>query len=142
MRRDEQVKTLKEELNAKYVLNQTSPTFIADLDELIKLLNPTVLFEYCGGDLAGKILEKMPPSSLMYIVGNLTFTPLVLSSGDMIFQAKSALSLYMPNWLKDQGAEAPKLLMRVSDDLRDGGKIFGTHTCKTMKLSQWREALE
>ena len=72
VRKDDQVKDLKENFEAKYVLNQTSPNFNQELEEVIKETQPTVLFECVGGDLAGDILLKMPQKSFMVVYGNLT----------------------------------------------------------------------
>jgi len=55
VRKDEHVKDLTENLGAKYVLNQTSPTFFDDIKALIAELKPAFLFEYVGGDFASKI---------------------------------------------------------------------------------------
>jgi hypothetical protein len=110
---------------------------------MIKLLNPTVLFEYCGGELGPKIFMRMPALSYMYCVGNLTATPLPLDPGDMVFNMRTVKGLYFPAWFIKQGKEVTaKLLQTLSDDLRDGAKIFGTKTAKTVKLSNWEEVVK
>ena len=53
VRKDEQVASLKEELGAKYVLNQLSPTFAEDLKAAIAEVQPTIMFEYVGGSIPG-----------------------------------------------------------------------------------------
>lgn len=70
--RDALVKDLQDNLKCEYVLNQTSPTFFADLEKVIAKVQPTVIFECVGGDLAGDILLRMPHKSIMNIYGNLT----------------------------------------------------------------------
>lgn len=72
VRKDENVKDLKENFGAKYVLNQDSPTFFQDLEQVLAEVKPTVLFECVGGDLAGEIFLRMPPKSFMVVYGNLT----------------------------------------------------------------------
>lgn len=67
------------------MLNQESPTFIQDLTAVIAKLHPNVIYECLGGDVGGKIFALMPPASEMMIFGNLTHTPLVLDSGNIVF---------------------------------------------------------
>jgi NADPH:quinone reductase-like Zn-dependent oxidoreductase len=72
VRKDDQIKDLKENFGVEFVLNQESPTFFKDLDEIVAKTNPTVLFECVGGDLPGDILNHMPAKSIMVVYGNLT----------------------------------------------------------------------
>jgi NADPH:quinone reductase-like Zn-dependent oxidoreductase len=72
VRKDDQVKDLKDNLGAKFVLNQDSPSFTDDLVAAIKETNATVLFECVGGDLPGDVFLKMPPKSIMVVYGNLS----------------------------------------------------------------------
>lgn len=85
VRREEQVKSLQDELNAKYILNQTSPSFIDDLKALVQQLNPLVLFEYVGGKVPGQIFEVLPPGSELIVVANLSNDPLEVNSGNILF---------------------------------------------------------
>lgn len=72
VRKEENVRDLKENFGAKYVLNQDSPTFLQELEQVIAEVKPTVLFECVGGDLAGDIFLRMPAKSSMVVYGNLT----------------------------------------------------------------------
>ena len=60
MRKPEHVKDLKENLQAKWVLNQEDSDFLTQLEVIIKEIAPTVFFECIGGDLPGEILIRMP----------------------------------------------------------------------------------
>jgi len=51
VRKEEQVKQLKEEYGAKYVLNQSLDSFADDLKKMVDEVQPTTLFEYVGGKL-------------------------------------------------------------------------------------------
>lgn len=53
VRKEEQVKILREELGAKYVYNSSDPSFLELLKNDIQTLNPTILFEYVGGSVPG-----------------------------------------------------------------------------------------
>jgi len=85
----------------------------------------------------------MPHNSEMVIVGNLTYQPLILNSGNILFTGKTVRGLFLFAWMsaitKEEKAEWFKL---VADDLRDGGHIFGTTTAKIVSLNEWKEALE
>ena len=59
MRKEEQVKLLREEWGLKYVLNSTSQTFEEELDKVISELKPTVFFDYLAGDFPVKIFSKL-----------------------------------------------------------------------------------
>ena len=72
VRRDESVEDLKCNFSSKYVLNSSSPTFESDLDKLIEQLHPTVLYECVGGEVASKIIQRLPPRSLILMFGELS----------------------------------------------------------------------
>ena len=57
VRREEQVKMLKEEHGQKYVLNSTSEGFLDELKALAKELKATVLLDAVAGDQLGQLLE-------------------------------------------------------------------------------------
>ena len=84
VRRDEQVKLLKDEFGCQYILNQTSETFEEDLRSLAKELKATVLLECVGGSFSAKVLECMPSRSTCVLYGSFRevglegFDPLLL----------------------------------------------------------------
>eukprot|EP00347_Sterkiella_histriomuscorum_P001967 403369978 len=143
VRKDEQVRQLKQELNAKYVLNQTSETFYEDVKELIELLKPTIMFDYIGGVISGKLIELMPLGSQCSIVGTLTEDPLIVNTGSILFQSKSIVAFSLFNYLQSlSNDERQAVFQRVSNDLRDGGKIFGTNIVKEVSLEHYLEGME
>ena len=72
VRREEQVKMLKEEHGQKYVLNSKSEGFHDELKALCKDLKATVLLDAVQGDEFGKVLECMPSRSTAYCYGALS----------------------------------------------------------------------
>lgn len=143
VRKDEHVKLLKEELGARYVLNQTSENFYTELKELVNQVKPTVQFEYIGGEVPAKIFELLPYNSLLVAVGNLSHQNVPLNTGNFIALNKSVSGFYLPRWLPTlTDEERLKYHELVSNDLRDGAKIFGSTTVKTLDLTQWQQALE
>jgi NADPH:quinone reductase-like Zn-dependent oxidoreductase len=62
VRNEDQIPILKE-LGGDLVLNSLDSEFWEKLSCGIKEYNATILFDYIGGDLPGKILKAMPESS-------------------------------------------------------------------------------
>jgi NADPH:quinone reductase-like Zn-dependent oxidoreductase len=123
------------------VLNSESPTFFDDLTAVITKLQPRLLYECIGGDFAGKVFAKMPNESEMIIYGNLTHAPLVLDSGDVLFNERVLKGFILNKWYYKLSKEDRHYWSKlVTDDLKDGGHIFGSHIAKEFKLEQWREA--
>jgi len=92
-------------LGIKHALNSTSENFFDELQKLLVDLKPTVLYEYLGGELPGKIFEKMLSGSEMIVIGNLSHTPLVINSGDMIFTQKVIKGFLMSTWINSISKE-------------------------------------
>ena len=69
VRRDEQVKMLKEEYGCKYVLNSSSSNFKEEFTALAKELQAKIMVECVGGELTGTVLECMPHSSRLVFYG-------------------------------------------------------------------------
>jgi len=60
VRKPEHVKDLKENLHAKWVLNQEDPDFLTQLEAVIREVAPKIFFECIGGDLPAEIFNRMP----------------------------------------------------------------------------------
>ena len=96
------------------------------------------MYEYVSGELPGKIFAAMPYGSQLVLVGNLTGQPLHLNSGDVLFRDKSVVGFLLTIWLgKITAEEKAHAFKTVSDDLRDGGKIFGSQIVKEIKLENY-----
>ncbi|CAD8050706.1 unnamed protein product [Paramecium sonneborni] len=88
VRRQEQVELLQKE-GAKYVLNQTSETFLKDLNALATQLNATVFFDAIGGSLTGQILSQLPNKSTALVYGLLSGQPISdVTANDLLFKSK------------------------------------------------------
>ena len=143
VRRDEQVKILKEELGAKYVYNSSDPVSFEQLKTDIRTLNVTLLFEYIGGELPAQIFSFMPRGSEMVVISNLTGQSVPINTGDLLFNDKRISSFFLPIWVESSSEETVKKGHKeLADDLASGGKIFGSHIVKEMTLSQFKEAIE
>jgi NADPH2:quinone reductase len=69
VRRDEQIKLLKEEYGADYVLNSESPTFDADLYDLSKKLGCNVALECVAGEMTGKVMQVLAVGGICICYG-------------------------------------------------------------------------
>jgi len=98
VRKEEGVKELKEDYKQEYVFNSENPSFWKDLQDAIKEVGPTILYEYLGGDLPGKIFKMMPPASWMLCIGNLTDSPTTFDSNDLRWNGKNITSMAMPRY--------------------------------------------
>lgn len=76
VRKDEQVKILKEEYGQKYVLNLTKPDFKEEYTNLCKKLKVKVVFECIAGDFTGELMSMMPPKSTCLFYGSLRDEPI------------------------------------------------------------------
>jgi len=72
VRREEQVKMLKEDYGAKYVLNSSSENFFDELRELAKELKAKSCIECIGGKFTARLMECLPSRSRMIFYGCLS----------------------------------------------------------------------
>ena len=93
VRKDNQVAMLKDNFNAKYVLDSSSESFKEELKKVIELVNPTVMFDYIGGTVPAEIFELMPPTSEFVAVANLTHLPVGIDTGHLMFTQKTVRGL-------------------------------------------------
>lgn len=142
MRRDEQVQLLKKEEGAEHVLNSESPTFEAELKELIEKLQPTFYFSAIGGGKTPEfIFLRMPKGSTVYIYGLLGGEP--FSFINWIFHMKTVTYFWVGVWLgKLTAEERQKWFATVATDLGSDAKIFGSTIQKTFPLAEFEAAIK
>lgn len=76
VRKEEQVRILKDEYGAEHVLNLTDDDFDEKFKALAKELKATVAIDCIGGNFPAQLLEGMPPKSTVVFYGSLTLAPL------------------------------------------------------------------
>jgi NADPH2:quinone reductase len=76
VRREEQVKMLKEEYGCEYVLNSSSDNFYEEFSKLAKEHKINTLIECVSGPTTGKLLECMPSRSTILFYGALSEQPM------------------------------------------------------------------
>ena len=72
--------SLKFRLGATHVLNSSSDSYGAQLDEKIRALRVKLAFDCVAGDSAGALVAKLPPRSTVYAYGRLSCSHLAAAS--------------------------------------------------------------
>ncbi len=152
VRKQEQVEILQG-LGAKYIVNSSSETFMADLTDAIHATGATLAFDATGGgDLASNILSAMEAAAArtpgaysiygsikhkqVYLYGGLDTSATTLNRG--YGMAWGVGGWLLPNFLARVGDEvANRLRMRVAKELKT---TFASHYTDEISLSQALQA--
>lgn len=152
VRRDEQAEILRS-LGAKYIVNSSADTFMADLTDAIHATGATLGFDATGGgQLASNILTAMEGAAArtpgaysiygsiahkqVYLYGGLDTSPTMLSRG--YGMAWGVGGWLLPNFLAKAGDEvASRLRMRVAKELRT---TFASHYTDEISLAEVLQA--
>lgn len=152
VRREEQAELLRD-LGAKYIVNSSSDTFMADLTDAIHETGATLGFDATGGgDLASNILTAMEKAAArtpgaysiygsvahkqVYLYGGLDVSPTVLSRG--YGMAWGVGGWLLPNFLAKAGMEVGiRLRTRVAKELKT---TFASHYTDEISLSEALDA--
>lgn len=103
VRRDGQEELLKS-LGAKYVINTSRESFVAELKELSAKLSATAAFEAIAGDMTGIVLNALPPASTVYLYGALSQSPCAsIDPIEIVFHKKSLTGFFLGNWMEQRG---------------------------------------
>lgn len=92
------------------------------------------MFDYVGGSISGQILEEMPQNCEYVVVGNLSSENLSMSPINFISTGNKLRGLNMFGYLYNK-EERDAHFSKVSNDFKDGGKIFGSDIYKELPLS-------
>lgn len=152
VRREEQAEILRG-LGAKYIVNSSADTFMADLTDAIHETGATLGFDATGGgQLASNILTAMEGAAArtpgaysiygsiahkqVYLYGGLDTSPTMLSRG--YGMAWGVGGWLLPNFLAKAGEEvAGRLRMRVAKELKT---TFASHYTDEISLSEMLNA--
>jgi NADPH:quinone reductase-like Zn-dependent oxidoreductase len=152
VRRPEQVKILKD-LGAKYIVNSSSDSFMADLIDAVHETGATLAFDATGGGkLASDILTAMEGAAArtpgaysiygsvhhkqVYLYGGLDTSPTVLTRG--YGMAWGVGGYLLPNFLAKAGMEVgARMRTRVAKELKT---TFASHYTDEISLSEALQA--
>ncbi len=100
VRKKEQIEELTD-LGEKYVFDSNDEDFENKLKETAHLLNATTAFDAVSGELAGKILNSMPPKSELIVYGGLSAKPISeIEVLDIIFKNKKISGFNLNEWIE------------------------------------------
>ena len=152
VRKDEQ-ETLLREMGAKYVVNSSKDTFMADLTDAIHATGATLAFDATGGGtLASTILSAMEAAAArtpgaysiygsvkhkqVYLYGGLDTSPTTLNRG--YGMAWGVGGWLLPNFLARVGQEvATRLRTRVATEMKT---TFASHYTNKISLAEALDA--
>ena len=152
VRKEEQAKLLRD-MGAKYVVNSSADSFMADLTDAIHATGATLAFDATGGGmLASNILSCMEAAAArtpgaysvygsvkhkqVYLYGGLDTSPTVLNRG--YGMAWGVGGWLLPNFLAKAGLEvATRLRARVAKELKTS---FASHYTNELSLTEALQA--
>ncbi|MGJ8688260.1 MAG: zinc-binding dehydrogenase [Gammaproteobacteria bacterium] len=152
VRKEEQAKLLRD-MGAKYVVNSSADSFMADLTDAIHATGATLAFDATGGGiLASNILSCMEAAAArtpgaysvygsvkhkqVYLYGGLDTSPTVLNRG--YGMAWGVGGWLLPNFLAKAGLEvATRLRARVAKELKTS---FASHYTTELSLTEALQA--
>eukprot|EP00347_Sterkiella_histriomuscorum_P006880 403351084 len=134
---------MREEFQLQYILDQNQGDFLDKLYDFTKDRQKVVYISMSGGDLPGRILDKLPAKAEMIILGNLAEKELTIPCSSFFLDSKKIRGFFLERYLKEDLDEDTqhKFFHCIADDLKKGGSLFGTQIAKEMKLNEWEQAL-
>ncbi|MEM7723735.1 MAG: zinc-binding dehydrogenase [Pseudomonadota bacterium] len=120
VRRDAQVDALKAE-GAKFVLNETSDSFDADLADLCKQLRCRFAVDAVGGTMTYRLLEALRPRAEILLYGALAQKAISAHPGTMIFKEAVIEGFWLSKWLPRKPLPLLMLTVREATKALSGG---------------------
>lgn len=112
VRRDAQVEALKAD-GARFVLNETSPSFDTELAELCKDLRCKMAFDAVGGPLTFRLGQALRGGGKILVYGGLSGAPASIHPGAMIFKGLTVQGFWLSHWLSKK--TAPQMLLMAKE---------------------------
>lgn len=121
VRRKEPVDTLKS-LGATYVLDETDPSFAADLAGVLAAENPKIFLDAVAGGTGAIVHRAMGDNARWIIYGKLDVSPAeILDPSEMIFRNKSVEGFWTTAWArKSSFLHKIRVFRQVQKRFRDG----------------------
>lgn len=141
VRREEQVKLLKEQYGAKHVLNSSSETFFEDIKKLAAELKATTCIECVGGPFTAQLMEVLPSRSHVALYGCLSEKPLEgIDPLQMIGRNQVLRSFILGTYIKEQGMWIIQVFRKVTRLMQDSTLHSTIH--KKFTLSQFQASVK
>eukprot|EP01022_Parablepharisma_sp_SALTPOND_P017553 TRINITY_DN281_c0_g1_i1.p3 TRINITY_DN281_c0_g1~~TRINITY_DN281_c0_g1_i1.p3 ORF type:complete len:187 (+),score=26.37 TRINITY_DN281_c0_g1_i1:676-1236(+) len=142
VRKKEAAEKLRE-MGMKYALDSSDLNFEQNLKEVCEKTGAKLCFDAVSGELTGKLLKALPPTSRVYLYGMLGgeltgVNPILLILNQQKIQGFSTMFANFIGKYEDR----VKKFEYVLDNLKKGGKTFITQAAKTYKLEDCKEAMD
>ncbi|CDW72789.1 zinc-binding dehydrogenase family protein [Stylonychia lemnae] len=134
---------LRTEFGLARIMDQSKKEFFDLLCGAAEKFEKIVYISMQGGDLPGKILDRLPAKSEMILIGNLAEKDLVVPCSNFYYDSKKIRGFFFDRYLREELDDETehKFFHIIAQDLKNGGMIFGTKVAKEMKLEEWDQAL-
>eukprot|EP00004_Rigifila_ramosa_P022116 TRINITY_DN5986_c1_g1_i1.p1 TRINITY_DN5986_c1_g1~~TRINITY_DN5986_c1_g1_i1.p1 ORF type:complete len:211 (+),score=66.55 TRINITY_DN5986_c1_g1_i1:429-1061(+) len=140
VRRPEQAAALRE-LGAEFVLNQTSPSFAAELGELCRANGVRLAFDAVGGALAGQVLNCLAPGGECLVYGGLSDEACRdVDLTELCHFEKRLSGFQVQSYIKQRGMLAVAGWVRDLPQLLEGSMaahVAGHHPLGAIKQAEW-----
>lgn len=135
---------IRSKFNIQNMFDQSAGDFEDRFSEMMKDRQKVIYISMQGGDFPGKILNRLPAKTEMILMGNLAEEDLKIPAQNFYFQSKRVRGFFLERFLREELDEETqhKFFHCIAEDLKSGGKIFGTNVAKEMKLEEWDTALK
>lgn len=83
---------------AKYILDNTSSSFVEEYSKLAKKLTATLVLDPVGGANSSKLIEYAPKNSILMLYANLSESPISIDSRILVQEDKQIQGFYLANF--------------------------------------------
>ena len=134
VRRAAQADALRAE-GARYVLNETAPSFDADLKALCRDLRCRMALDAVGGAMTYRLAEALPRGGTILVYGGLGGKAASLYPGTMIFKGLTVRGFWLSQWLSRKNL--PQMLWLGRQVTRGlAGGFAQTQIARTVPLDE------
>ena len=121
--RSEKHREVLKKLGANYVLNSSSATFVEELEDLCRRLQPTVALDCVGGELASLVFKNLAANGTLVVYGLLSLVPVVnIDCNELISKEKKieGFHVFHSFWKNKRVKEVQQMLDQFYKDGFDG----------------------
>lgn len=101
VRREAQVETLRA-LGARHILTSEAADFDRQLRDMCAKLGAQLAFDAVSGPMTARLLGALPAEARVVVYGGLSYEPISLDPGDIVFKQRRVEGFYLPSWIAHQ----------------------------------------
>ena len=137
---------LRSDLKCEHILDYESADFEKNFCKFIEEFKPRFLVDAVGGEMSGRIFEKMPMCSEMILLGNLSNESLKLNATEFFMHSKRIRGFNLEDYFYRELPEDRRkhFVEIIQDDFnKNSGELFGkVSIAKELKFDEWQQALQ